>query len=115
MWCPSCKKVTSCKSVYVRQIKENIQTARRLYQKDHDDVQFYRRGRRCQNCDHGFLTAETREDFIDELVELRDTLAAIKNNIEQYITDSAKTTDSLNDLNVSLGKLRALEIYQKQK
>ena len=115
MWCPTCKKVTSCKSVYVRNIKQNLQTARRLYQLNHEDVHFYRRGRRCLTCGNGFLTAETREDFIDELVELRDTLATIKRDTERYITDSQKTTNSLNNLNKSLGKLRALEIYQKQK
>lgn len=114
MWCSSCKEVTSCKSVYVRHINENIQTARRLYQSDHDDIQFYRRGRKCLTCGNGFLTAEAREDFLNELVELRDTLAAIKHDTERYIADSTRTAHSLNSLNESLGKLRALEIYQRQ-
>ncbi|NOT55315.1 MAG: hypothetical protein HOP18_11970 [Deltaproteobacteria bacterium] len=115
MWCPTCKAVTSCKSVYVRHVNQYVATARRLYRTNHDDVQFYRRGRKCQTCGHGFMTAETREDFIDELVELRDTLAAIKHDTEQYIADSEKTSKSLGSLNESLGKLRALKIYQKQK
>jgi len=56
-----------------------------------------------------------REDFVEELVELRDALAAIKKDAEQYIKDSEKTSQSLDGLTTSLGKLRALKIYKKQK
>jgi hypothetical protein len=42
-------------------------------------------------------------------------LAAIKKDAEQYIKDSEKTSQSLSGLTTSLGKLRALKIYKKQK
>jgi len=88
-------------------------SGRRLYQRNHSDVHFFRRGRICLTCQHGFLTAETRERFLDELVELRDALAEIKRDPEQYIKDSEATGKSLTELNGSLNKLRTLKVYKK--
>jgi len=48
---------------------------RRWYRSDHTDIQWFRRGRECLTCRHAFLTAEVTEDFIEELVELREKLA----------------------------------------
>lgn len=112
MWCPKCEKITTCKAVQPRDVNRFISSSRRSHKKEHVDVRFFRRGRICLVCQHKFLTAEAREDFLTELVELRDALAAIKRDAEQYIVDSQQTGRSLSSLNESLSKLRALEIYQ---
>ncbi|MFN7563990.1 MAG: hypothetical protein ACK5TH_19635, partial [Prosthecobacter sp.] len=71
--------------------------------------------RRCLICWEEFLTAELREDFVNELVELRNALAAIKRDTENYIEQSQTTSKTLSSLNASLTKLRALRIYKEQK
>ena len=114
MWCPKCEKITTCKAVSPRDVTKFVSSSRRLYKKKHDDVHFFRRGRICLACRHKFLSAEAREDFLTELVELRDALGVIKRDAEQYVSDSQQTTKTLTSLNDSLGKLRALKLYQKQ-
>lgn len=114
MWCPKCEKITSCKAVSPRDINRLLPSSRRFYKKLHEDVHFFRRGRVCLTCQHKFLSAEAREDFLTELVELRDALSVIKRDAEQYVADSIRTANTLTNLNESLDKLRALKIYQKQ-
>jgi len=60
-------------------------------------------------------TSEACENFLDELCELRDALAAIKANAEGYLTESEKASESLKKLSESLGVLRALKIYKEEK
>jgi transcriptional regulator NrdR family protein len=115
MYCPKCEKITSCKGVSPREINRGLQSGQRFYQRAHTDLHFFRRGRICQVCDHRFISAETRESFIDELVELRDALAVIKHDTEEYVLASKKTSRSLRGLTKSLAKLRALKAYQLQK
>ena len=113
MWCAHCKTITVCEGLPPSTLGKKA--GQRWYKTDHTDVHFFRRGRRCLTCRKSFLSAELREDFVEELVELRDALATIKKDAEQYIEDSEKTSESLTSLNASLGKLRALKLYQKQK
>ena len=114
MWCSKCQKITSCKAVSPKEVNSNLPSSRRFYKSKHSDVHFFRRGRICLSCQHKFLSAEAREDFLTELVELRDALVDIKRNAEQYLLDSQKTSKTLTTLNNSLSKLRALNVYGKQ-
>lgn len=114
MWCPNCKKVRSCKAVPTKEVKFWLKSGQRWYRSGHDDVQWFRRGRRCLTCNHGFLTAEATEERIDELIELRDALRTIKANTEKYVKQSNAAAKSLKKLNESLAALRALKIYEKQ-
>jgi DNA-directed RNA polymerase alpha subunit len=52
------------------------------------------------------------EEFLDELVELRNALANIKTNTEEYVRQSTEAAGALERLTKSLGLLRALKIYQ---
>ena len=113
MWCAHCNTISVCEAVQPSTI--GGKAGQRWYKIAHKDVHFFRRGRRCLSCRKCFFSAELQEDFVNELVELRDALAAIKKDAEQYIEDSKKTTQSLASLNASLGKLRALKLYQEQK
>jgi hypothetical protein len=90
MYCPSCKKVSTCKAVPAAQVTfdPSDYTQRRYYTK-HDDIQFFQRGRECLSCGHEFVSAEVDLGFLEELVELRDALRAIKSNAETYVKESA--------------------------
>ena len=115
MWCSSCKAVTPCKAVEPKEVKTHLKPGRRFYNTEHDDVHWFRRGRICLECNQGFVTSEVDEAFIDELTELRDVLGAIKKDTEDYIERAQSASESLESLNESLEKLRALKIYKKQK
>jgi transcriptional regulator NrdR family protein len=55
---------------------------------DHADIHFFRRGQQCQTCYHRWLSAEVHEDFIYELVKLRNELRDIKKNAEAHSKES---------------------------
>jgi hypothetical protein len=114
MWCSECERITTCKAVSPREVNPELSSARRWRYETHTDVQWFRRGRICLECDNEFVTAETREDFISELVELRDALGEIKKNAEKYIRESESASKSLKKLSGSLAVLRALHVYQSQ-
>ena len=115
MWCPKCAAVTACQGVEPKEVKSALKSGRRWFYTNHEDVHWFRRGRICLKCQHGFITSEVDEGFIAELTELRDALAAIKKDAESYIERSQAAAESLSSLNESLEKLRALKIYKKQK
>lgn len=113
MWCPVCKEITVCAAIPLIYLGEERQ--QRLHRSKHPDLNWFRRARECQDCGHRFLTSEAREDFLDELCELRNALAAIKANAESYLAESDKASESLKKLSESLGVLRALKIYKEEK
>ena len=73
----------------------------------------FRRVRLCQDCEQTFVTAEVDEDFLDELVELRNALSEIKGHAEQYSKESAAASKSLDRLSKSLSVLKALKVYKE--
>ncbi len=113
MWCPGCKDITTCKAVPAAQVTYDPAdyTQRRYYTK-HSDIQFFQRGRECLSCGHEFVSAEVDLGFLEELVELRNALSAIKANAEAYVKESAAASESLSKLSESLGVLRALKVYK---
>lgn len=64
MYCPNCGHVQVCEAVPTTQLGQP--SGRRWYKKDHEDIRWFRRGRRCQMCQKSFITAEVDEDFPDE-------------------------------------------------
>ncbi len=112
-WCPNCEDVKVCAAVNPSQLGEK--SGQRWYKEDHSDIQWFRRGLVCQTCGHEWLSAEVPEDFIDELVELRDALRDIKTNAETYAKESDKASKSLAKLSEALSVLRALKVYKAQK
>ncbi len=55
-----------------------------------------------QECEHEFVTAEIQEEFLEELVNLRNALSDIKENAEAYIKESSKASRSLEKLSNAL-------------
>lgn len=110
MYCPNCRALAKCAAVPTTQV--GLPSGQRWHRTDHVDVQWFRRGRECQSCKHTFSTAEVQEQFLDELVELRNALAAIKSNAEAYAREAQAASASLAKLTASLGVLRALDLYK---
>jgi len=69
MYCPSCKCVRRCEV-------DTYQSSgpRNWHKTKHSDVQWFRRSRMCRTCFYQFVTAEVQEDFLTELVSLRDAI-----------------------------------------
>lgn len=84
-------------------------SGQRFYKTDHEDLQYFRRFRRCENCYNEFETAEVEEKFLREIVKLRTALADIKLNAAAYQEDAKKTAEKLDKLSKSLAVLKALE------
>jgi ribosomal protein L7/L12 len=108
MYCPFCKEVHTCKAVSTTWFGERA--GQRWFRPDHTDIQWFRRGRLCLNCGEKFLTAEVAEGFLGELVELRNALANIKTNAEEYLKESTAAAGALERLTKSLSLLRALNV-----
>jgi hypothetical protein len=87
----------------------------RWYRTDNPDLNWFRRGRECKSCGHCFVTAEASEALIYELCELRESLADIKKNAQDYIKGSKKAAASLRKLGRSLGVLKALKVYKEER
>lgn len=113
MWCPSCKTIQVCAAVPLTHLGH--ESGQRWQRTDHPDIQWFRRGRCCKACGHEFVTAEMNEDHLEELVELRDALSALKANAEQYVAESDKASRTLEKLSASLRVLKALRIYKESK
>lgn len=112
MYCSSCERVTVCKAFSPSSL--GYRSGQRWFHAKHPDIQWFRRGRECLECFHRFATAEVDENFLDELVELRDALKDVKSNAEEYAKQSGAAAKSLDQLNKSLKVLRALKIYKSQ-
>ncbi len=106
MYCPECKQTQVCQGL------SPVKSGQRLYIDGHD-VHFFRRRRRCLECGHEWLNAEVNEDFLDELIELRNALSSIKMNIETYVKESKKAAIALNELSSSLKIVKDLRIYRE--
>ena len=114
MWCPNCKSIRTCRAVPGAQVTLDADDyAQRRYHSEHSDLNWFQRGRECLTCGFRFLTGEIRLRYLFELVELRNALADLKQNAEQYLEQSAEASATLNALNKSLGVLKALRLYQE--
>lgn len=111
MYCPNCKLVTVCEGISPSALTGS--SGQRWHNTKHKDVNWFRRGRKCNECKQSFLTAEIGESFLDELVELRDALKVLKANAETYIEQSKDATESLQKLTQALEVLQALKLYKK--
>ena len=109
MYCPSCKEITICTAIPLIQV--GLTTGQRVYRKEHQDINWFRRGRKCTECSKKFVTAEIDEDFITELVKLRNALGTIKQHAEKYSKEAIQAAATLDELSESLEILKALKIY----
>lgn len=100
IWCPNCKATTTCQAVPVPSVTGNSDDYfQRGVMRDHKDIQFFQRGRRCLICYHGFLTAEVDFDLIYELVELRASLKEVQEKLAIHRNDASTAAKSFRELN----------------
>ena len=113
MWCPNCKRIQTCKAVPAAKVTSNsTDYGQRKYYTMHSDIHFFQRGRECLSCGYDFVSAEVNAVFLEELIELRDALKAIKSNAEAYVKEASAASQSLATLSKSLEVLRALKLYK---
>ena len=110
-WCPECRDIQVCTAVNPSQLVG--ESGQRWYRSDHADIQWFRRCLVCATCGHKWLSAELPEDFLDELVELRNALRDIKANAEAYMDEAERASAGLAKLTKPLSVLRALRIYHE--
>jgi hypothetical protein len=112
MYCPSCQEIQVCQAIHGGKV--GLKGGQRWQRTDYPDIQWFRRVRQCLNCSEVFITAEIREDILEELVALRDALSDIKVNAEKYRRESAAASRTLAKLSESLSVLRALDFYKQE-
>ena len=114
VWCPECRKFTTCKGLSVADVtRDSGDREQRQSFVDHPDIAFFQRGRRCLACGHEFVTTEVHIDFLQELMELRIALGDIKRHAERYSRESEAAAEALSELSQSLSVLGTLRIYQE--
>jgi hypothetical protein len=114
LYCPQCKEITVCKAIPAAQVTDDSSDYRqRKYYAEHDDIQFFQRGRQCLSCYEEFVTAEIDLGFLRELIALRNALAELRRNAEAYTIESAAASSSLEKLSQSLAVLRTLNLYKE--
>lgn len=67
LYCPSCKCTRKCEV-------SNDKKSTNWYKVTHSDIQWFSRSRSCRTCFYTFNTAEVQEDFLNELVLLREDI-----------------------------------------
>ena len=107
MYCPECDEDTVCGARSPASLGEiATQSVRSV---NDPGLNWFQRGRECLTCGHTFITAEISEDFVFELIKLRDALKDIKMNASVYIKESESASGTLKNLAKSLSVLKALE------
>jgi hypothetical protein len=112
IYCPECHEIQVCRAIPTTKL--GLPSGQRWHRIGHGDINWFRRGRECLACGNEFTTAELDEDFVDELVELRNALRQIKRNAERYVESASEAATALDDLTQSLDILRSLQIYRHQ-
>jgi len=110
MTCPECKEIQVCRAIPPGELA--AESGQRWHRIGHEDVSWFRRGRECLACGNEWLTAELPEDLVDELIDLRNALADVKANAEEYIKSSQGAAEALSALAGSLDVLRSLRSYR---
>ncbi len=77
MYCPYCKQISICKGLPISEIEPADPTPRQEF----SGIKYFKRYRKCLNCDAHFETAEVDEDLVLELSSLRQLVYELKEKI----------------------------------
>ena len=111
LWCPKCAAITVCKAVNPSLLANDPDQT--WIMQDHSDIQWFRRARICQTCNHEFLTAEIDEAFLTELVQLRETSNELRKYIATYVKQSKDELQTLASQSTSLKVRRGSALPRK--
>lgn len=109
-YCPKCKRITTCKALPPSAL--GSKQGQRLGMRHHSDIQWFRRVRKCNTCNHTFYTAEIQEAFLDELRELRSKLNTIKARIQSYQKIAITTSNAVEELRSSLDSIESIDLFE---
>jgi len=85
IYCPHCKDVAVC--AVDPNAKENKSPQAKVYTK-FDDLRFFQRGRKCNDCNKSFVTLEVDEKIIDELISYRELIPKIFEKLKRQTSES---------------------------
>jgi len=107
LYCPKCGKVRACGVVKYQEAKDYASQppSARFYRKDHPDLQWFSRVRKCRRCEETFVTAELEASFVSELARLRDDVARMKQELELYKAVAQAATESIGRLSATVDML----------
>jgi hypothetical protein len=91
------QKITSCHSINPSTYGADYGNSG-FYAAEHDDLQYFRRLRQCDNCGDDFETAEIETKFLTELTKLRSALAEIRFNATTFEMDAMESAKGFNKL-----------------
>jgi len=103
MYCPSCKKLTICKAISVSLVTfDSGDRCQNRYFIDHDDVNFFQRGRECLLCGFEFVTYEVDSSIIDEIILFRGLRGLV--NSDEYREALQKTSELISNIKDRMDK-----------
>jgi hypothetical protein len=106
MWCPSCKTIRRCRAGKPKTRGES--SHQQLYRGDYPDVCFFRRARVCLSCGHRWHTTEVSESVLDELAQLRNSIALVQQLVLSSVENANAAAESLGKAKTSLALINLL-------
>ncbi|MCB1099846.1 MAG: hypothetical protein KDN22_30040 [Verrucomicrobiae bacterium] len=108
MWCPECRLMTCCKAVSPAELDYLNPRNQRLVSSKDTDLQWFRRGRICQRCNHKFLTCEIQECYLSELLELREANEHMTELLTKADDAQRELLAAFHKLNEALSELQTI-------
>lgn len=89
MYCPFCKRISVCKGLPIGEIELVDPTPRQ----EIGGIKYFKRYRKCLNCDVHFETAEISESLVFELAALRELVKDLKEKLHSETDRYLRTYD----------------------
>lgn len=74
------------------------------------NIQWFQRVLECLTGRNRFNTAELEENFLQELIKLRDALGDLKLNAEEYLKEANAASKTLEKVSNAMSVLRAVRL-----
>ncbi len=108
MYCHMCQDYYECRVISLDLLGKSYN--QRVEDKDDNELKWFRRARKCLNCDTPFATAEIKEDFLRWLKYSRNSLIEIKRAAEET-KRSASVSEHLTSLTNLLDEIDKSKVY----
>jgi len=110
-WCSDCKEYRPCRSISASEFWGGYAEdghGHNFFKPNQDDIRFYRRFRKCEECGTEFQTAEIEMSHIDQLERLRDEAKKLRQAIKDMEIDMLSSETAMKDAVDKLANLRRL-------
>lgn len=115
MYCPHCKEVRRCTANSSAQ--ENTKGQTFVY-KQFIDLQWFERGRTCQECEKNFTTVEIEKALLDELIFYRELIPETFKLLKEQLAGSNKSfshlVEAINKLSTPAHRIQKIPEYRDE-